>query len=264
MIPGIDLAGTVIASGSADHRVGDRVVVNGWEMSQSHHRRPRATGARAWRVAGQVAGRDQHPRRHGDRDGGLYRHAVRARARIRRCRARRGGVLVTGVSGGVGSIATVILAKLGYRVVVSTGRPEEEDYLRALGAAEIINRASLFSGCWIGWAGTLGRSSRHRREPHARKRAGADGVSRRRRRVRLGSGHRSAWNGASVHPEVGDLGRNRTPSMRLKTCASSRGRVSPTISISASLRPRSQRSNSPKPPRWPARCSRARCADAPS
>src|SRR5260370_37474054 len=55
----------------------------------------------------------------------------------------RGPVVVTGGAGGVGSVAVAILGKLGYRVVVSTGRPEESEYLKGLGAAEIIDRAEL-------------------------------------------------------------------------------------------------------------------------
>ncbi len=64
----------------------------------------------------------------------LERHGVRPGA---------GDVLVTGAAGGVGSVAIAILARLGHRVVASTGRPETHDYLRSLGAAEIVDRASL-------------------------------------------------------------------------------------------------------------------------
>ncbi|MGC2788255.1 MAG: MDR family oxidoreductase [Roseiarcus sp.] len=163
LIPGIDLAGTVIASGSADHRVGDRVVVNGWEMSQSHHgglaQRARVPGEWLVRLPDAISTRDAMAIGTAGYTAMLCVLALEYGG----VGPSRGGVLVTGVSGGVGSIATVILAKLGYRVVVSTGRPEEEDYLRALGAAEIINRASLSAAAgsvgperWAGAVDTVG------------------------------------------------------------------------------------------------------------
>jgi acrylyl-CoA reductase (NADPH) len=77
----------------------------------------------------------------------------------------RGPVLVTGASGGVGSFSVSLLAKLGYRVIASTGRPQEADYLKALGASQIIDRAELSSpGKPLGkerWAGAIDSVGSH-------------------------------------------------------------------------------------------------------
>lgn len=143
LIPGIDLAGIVEASSYPGIAAGDRVVANGWGLSQTHHggyaQKARVKGewlvkipeafstkdAMAIGTAGYTAMLSVLALEH----GGLT--------------PQRGDVLVTGASGGVGSIAISILSNLGYRVVASTGRLEEREYLRSLGAAEIIDRRTL-------------------------------------------------------------------------------------------------------------------------
>jgi acrylyl-CoA reductase (NADPH) len=143
LIPGIDFAGTVEASTYAGITVGDRVVANSWGLSQTHHggyaQKARVSGdwlvkipaplltkdAMAIGTAGYTAMLSVLALEH----GGLT--------------PRRGDILVTGANGGVGSIAIAILSDLGYRVVASTGRPDEADYLRSLGAAEVIDRRTL-------------------------------------------------------------------------------------------------------------------------
>ena len=143
LIPGIDFAGTVEASTYPGIAVGDRVVANGWGLSQTHHggfaQKARVNGewlakipaafstkdAMAVGTAGYTAMLSVLALEH----GGLT--------------AQHGDILVTGANGGVGSIAIAILSGLGYRVVASTGRPEEADYLRSLGAAEVIDRKTL-------------------------------------------------------------------------------------------------------------------------
>jgi acrylyl-CoA reductase (NADPH) len=143
MIPGIDLAGTVTASSHPDFKPGDEVILNGWEAGVSHYggyaqmarvdgdwlvRRPAAfTAAETMAIgtAGYAAMLCVLA---------LERHGVRPGS---------GPVVVTGAAGGVGSIAVALLAKLGYHVVASTGRASEADYLKGLGAAEIIDRAEL-------------------------------------------------------------------------------------------------------------------------
>lgn len=143
LIPGIDFAGTVEASSYSGIAVGDRVVLNGWALSQSHHggyaQKARVKGewlvklpdvfstkdAMAIGTAGYTAMLCVLALEH----GGLT--------------PQRGEILVTGANGGVGSIAIALLSGLGYRVVASTGRPEESDYLRSLGAADIIDRKAL-------------------------------------------------------------------------------------------------------------------------
>jgi acrylyl-CoA reductase (NADPH) len=143
LIPGIDFAGTVEASSHAGIAVGDRVVANSWGLSQTHHggyaQKARVSGdwlvkipaplttkdAMAIGTAGYTAMLSVLALEH----GGLT--------------PQRGDILVTGANGGVGSIAIAILSDLGYRVVASTGRPDEADYLRSLGAAEVIDRRTL-------------------------------------------------------------------------------------------------------------------------
>jgi acrylyl-CoA reductase (NADPH) len=143
LIPGIDFAGTVEASSYPGIAVGDRVVANGWGLSQTHHggfaQKARVNGewlvkipapfstkdAMAIGTAGYTAMLSVLALEH----GGLT--------------PQHGDILVTGANGGVGSIAIALLSGLGYRVVASTGRPEEADYLRSLGATEVIDRKTL-------------------------------------------------------------------------------------------------------------------------
>jgi acrylyl-CoA reductase (NADPH) len=143
LVPGIDLAGVVSASKSPDWQVGDRVVVTGWGMGENHwgglgqkarvdagwllkipapftSRSAMAVGTAGFTAALCVSALQRHGLKPGD-----------------------GEVLVTGAAGGVGSVALAMLARLGYRVVASTGRPQEADYLTALGASRIADRAEL-------------------------------------------------------------------------------------------------------------------------
>lgn len=143
MVPGIDLAGIVEHSGHPDYRPGDAVLLNGWGVGESH-----------W------GGLAQKARLKGDWLIPLQRGFSAAEAMAvgtagytamlsvlalerNGVTPAHGEVLVTGANGGVGSFAIALLARLGYRVVASTGRPEEANYLKSLGAAEIIERASL-------------------------------------------------------------------------------------------------------------------------
>ncbi|MCF8179510.1 MAG: oxidoreductase [Sulfuritalea sp.] len=143
MVPGIDLAGTVEESTHADFKAGDQVVLNGWGVGENH-----------W------GGLAQYARLKGDWLVPLPAAFTPAQAMAigtAGCTAMlcvlalerngvtpdQGEVLVTGAAGGVGSVAVALLAKLGYRVVASTGRAAEADYLTGLGATEIIDRATL-------------------------------------------------------------------------------------------------------------------------
>ena len=143
MVPGIDLAGVVEESSSPEWKTGDEVVVTGFGLSETLWggyaelarldarllvRLPKGLTlkqAMAIGTAGFTAMQCVIA---------LEQHAVKPDAE---------DVLVTGAAGGVGSIAVAILAKLGYRVFASTGRPQLDDYLRSLGAAEIVDRAAL-------------------------------------------------------------------------------------------------------------------------
>lgn len=165
MVPGIDFAGTVIASESPDWKAGDKVILNGWGVGETHY--------------GAYAG---HARVKGDwlaplpasltpKDAmaigtagytamlcvmALERHGITP---------ERGPVIVTGASGGVGSVAVSILSGLGYQVIASTGRASEHAYLKELGAVEIIPREELSgAGKPLGkerWAGAVDSVGSH-------------------------------------------------------------------------------------------------------
>jgi acrylyl-CoA reductase (NADPH) len=143
MIPGIDLAGTVLASSHPGFKAGDAVILNGWEAGVSHYggysEVARVNGD--WLVA-RPAGLSAAEAMAIGTAGytamlcvlALERHGVTPAS---------GPVVVTGAAGGVGSVAVALLAKLGYRVIASTGRTSEVAYLQGLGAAEVIDRAEL-------------------------------------------------------------------------------------------------------------------------
>lgn len=143
IIPGVDLAGVVASSDDPRYRSGDRVVVNGWRMGERHFggHAERARVPADWLVALP----DSIDTRTAMAVGtagltamlcvlALERHGLEPEA---------GPVVVTGSSGGVGSVAISLLAHQGFRVAAVTGRPEEEAYLRGLGAVEIVDRSEL-------------------------------------------------------------------------------------------------------------------------
>lgn len=140
LIPGIDLVGTVTASESPDWAVGDRVLVNGCGIGETHHGglAERARLDAGWLVPVPAAMTQSQAAAVGTA-GFTAMLAVLALERA----GATGDVLVTGAAGGVGSIAIALLAKLGNRVTAVTGRPSEHDYLRSLGAVEILDRAEL-------------------------------------------------------------------------------------------------------------------------
>ena len=142
-IPGIDFAGTVEASSDARYKAGDKVVLTGWRVGEAHWggysqkarvradwlvplpeglttRQAMAVGTAGFTAMLAVMALGDH---------GLQKD--------------HGPVLVTGAAGGVGSVATAILANLGYEVAAVTGRPETADYLRSLGATQIVAREEI-------------------------------------------------------------------------------------------------------------------------
>ncbi len=142
-VPGIDFAGTVESSDDERYKPGDKVVLTGWRVGEAH-----------W------GGYAQKARVRADwlvplPDGLTSRQAMAvgtAGFTAMLCvmaledhglKDKQGPVLVTGAAGGVGSVATAILANLGYEVAAVTGRPDTEDYLRGLGASQIVQREEL-------------------------------------------------------------------------------------------------------------------------
>ena len=144
LVPGIDLAGVVEASDHADWRPGDRVTVNGWDLGEKHWggmaQKARVDAAWLTRLPGGIDTRAAAAIGTAGYTAMLCVMALEDHG----VSAGDGPVIVTGAAGGVGSVATSVLAKLGYEVVASTGRAGTEgDYLRSLGAAEIIERTEL-------------------------------------------------------------------------------------------------------------------------
>lgn len=165
MVPGIDFAGTVTGSSHPAWKVGDRVVLNGWGVGETHWgglaqmarvrgdwlvRLPEAFSARqamAIGTAGYTAMLCVLA---------LEKHGIRP---------EDGEILVTGANGGVGSVAIALLAGLGYRAVASTGRAAEAQHLKALGASDVIDRSELSApGKPLGkerWAGVVDAVGSH-------------------------------------------------------------------------------------------------------
>ena len=145
MVPGIDLVGTVEHSDNADYKVGDTVVHTGWGVGEVH---PGGLAEKArlkgeWLVPLPEAFTPKQAMAIGTAGFtamlcvmALERHGVTPDG---------GEVLVTGAAGGVGSVAVSLLAKLGYTVVGVSGRPEENDYIKSLGASEVLERSAFSS-----------------------------------------------------------------------------------------------------------------------
>src|SRR5262247_2879339 len=166
MIAGIDFAGTVESSTHPQWKPGDRVILNGWGLGETHL----GGYAEKARVKGDWLVR--LPARNSARDAmaigtagftamlavmALERHGVTP---------RHGPVIVTGAAGGLGSVAVALLARLGFAVIASTGRPSEADYLRSLGAREVIERKQLVGAAkplgqerWPGGIDTVGSTT---------------------------------------------------------------------------------------------------------
>ncbi|MEQ8747144.1 MDR family oxidoreductase [Pyruvatibacter sp.] len=159
MVPGIDFAGEVTASDNNDWKPGDKVVLNGYGVGESH------SGGYAQRARIKGEWLVKLPETFSTADAmaigtagytamlcvlALEKHGIGP---------KDGDILVTGANGGVGSVAIALLAKLGYRAVASTGRTQEADYLKSIGAADVIDRAEFSEpGRPIGkerWAGAV-------------------------------------------------------------------------------------------------------------
>ena len=165
MVGGIDFAGTVEASDNPAYRPGDKVIANGWGLSQTHN----GGYAQKARVPGEwlIPLAKKFTTREAMAIGTAGYTAMLCILALEHggLTPEKGDVLVTGASGGVGSIAISVLSELGYRVIASTGRASEDGYLRSLGAAEVIDRAQLSApGRPLGaerWAGAVDSVGSH-------------------------------------------------------------------------------------------------------
>ena len=143
MIAGIDLVGTVESSTHPDWKAGDKVILNGWGLGETHlgayAEKARVKGDWLVRLPAGMSARDAM----GIGTAGYTAMlAVMALAQ-HGLKPDSGPIVVTGAAGGVGSVAIAILAKLGFTVIATTGRTQEADYLKGLGASEILDRKEL-------------------------------------------------------------------------------------------------------------------------
>lgn len=140
LIPGIDLAGTVISSSHADYKTGDKVVLGGWGVGESHHG--------GYAEIARVNGDWLVPLPKGFTTAEAMAIGVAGYTAMLCVMALeeqgvtpgKGEILVTGAAGGVGSVSLALLSKLGYTAVASTGRLEETEFLKSLGATSVVDR----------------------------------------------------------------------------------------------------------------------------
>ena len=200
MIPGIDFAGTVEASRHPEFKPGDKVVLNGWGVGETHlggyAQRARVSGD--WLIA-LPAGFSEAEAMAIGTAGYTAMLALMALER-HGARPEQGPALVTGASGGVGSVAIALLAKAGWHVIASTGRPQEAPYLKELGAAEIIDRGELagsgkplMAERWAAGIDSVGSRTLANALAHTK-------VEGRHRGLRPRPGHRSAGDRRAIHP----------------------------------------------------------------
>jgi acrylyl-CoA reductase (NADPH) len=143
MIAGIDFAGTVEASSHPAWKPGDKVILNGWGCGETHlgayGEKARVKGDWLVRLPATMDARDAMAIGTAGYTAMLAVMALKGHGLT----PERGPIAVTGAAGGVGSVAIAILAKLGFTVHAVTGRPQEADYLKSLGATEIVERKEL-------------------------------------------------------------------------------------------------------------------------
>lgn len=165
LIPGIDFSGTVESSTHPKFKTGDHVVLNGYGVGEGHHggyaQKARVKGD--WLVKRPAAISSSRAMAIGT--AGYTAMLCVMALEKGGITPDRGDVLVTGAAGGVGSVAIALLSRLGYRVIASTGRAAEADYLKGLGASEIIDRNELSApGRPLGkerWAGVVDAVGSH-------------------------------------------------------------------------------------------------------
>jgi acrylyl-CoA reductase (NADPH) len=166
MIAGIDFAGTVEQSSHPRWKAGDRVICNGWGLGETHlgayAEKARVKGDWLVRLPDGISARDAMAIGTAGYTAMLAVLALEHHGLT----PSQGPVVVTGAAGGVGSVATAILSKLGYHVIASTGRVSEAGYLKDLGAAEVIDRNDLSGPAkplakerWVGGVDSVGSTT---------------------------------------------------------------------------------------------------------
>ena len=165
-VPGIDFAGEIVETSSSSFEAGDKVVLTGWRVGESrwggYAQRARVKSDWLVRLPGDLDTR----RAMAVGTAGFTAMLAVMALEEHGLQPGNGPVLVTGASGGVGSVATALLGNLGYEVAAVTGRPESEEFLKALGASRIVNRSEiaetvkrpLESETWAGCIDAVGGS----------------------------------------------------------------------------------------------------------
>jgi acrylyl-CoA reductase (NADPH) len=165
MVPGVDLAGTVTSSDTTRFAPGDRVVLNGWGVGETHWGgyAEQARVKADWLVPLPAAFTARQAMAIGT--AGYTAMLCVLALEHHGLTPSRGPVLVTGATGGVGSVAVALASNLGYEVIACTGKTSEHDYLRRLGASEILDRSELSEpGRPLGnqrWAGAIDSVGSH-------------------------------------------------------------------------------------------------------
>ena len=166
-VPGVDFAGTVAASDSPAWKRGDKVILTGWRVGEAqwggYAEQARVKASQLVKLPEGLTTKRAMAIGTAGFTSMLSVMALEAHG----LKPDQGEMLVTGAAGGVGSVATAILAKLGYSVTASTGRPEQHDYLRGLGAKAFLDRAELAkpvarpldSERWAGAIDTVGSTT---------------------------------------------------------------------------------------------------------
>lgn len=143
LIPGIDFSGSVVESSHPEFKPGDAVILNGWGVGEAHHggyaQYARVNGDWLIHRPSQFCAAEAMAIGTAGYTAMLCILALEGHGLM----PSSGPVLVTGAAGGVGSIAVAVLAQFGHHVIASTGRMSEADFLKGLGAAEVIDRAEL-------------------------------------------------------------------------------------------------------------------------
>jgi acrylyl-CoA reductase (NADPH) len=143
MVAGIDLAGTVESSTHPNWKTGDKVILNGWGLGETHlgayAEKARVKGDWLVRLPAGMSARDAMAIGTAGYTAMLAVMALEQHG----LKPESGPIVVTGAAGGVGSVAIAILARLGFTVIATTGRTQEADYLKGLGASEILDRKEL-------------------------------------------------------------------------------------------------------------------------
>ncbi len=237
MIPGIDFCGTVESSENPNFKPGDDVILNGWGVGETHY----GAYAKYARVKGDwlIRKPDGISSIDAMAIGTAGYTAMLAVIALERhdITPDRGSIVVTGAAGGVGSVAVALLKKLGYEVVAVTGRASEADYLKGLGAAEIVDREELVESRQAARQRALGWGYRHRRFERARQRHCDDRGRRRGCRLRQCRWHGPFNVGRAVHPARRLAHRHQ---LRHAAAAGARGGVG---AARARPRPRQARSD---------------------